>query len=117
MGYVPRGMHRVSCVADHGWTLSATIRAFISVALIDCGVDPAHVVRAALRRAVKDWRLRPEFVSPSEVQWMQISFAPGSVTGWASEPENQNWQGGETPPACVSGVLKAELRVRSAKDR
>lgn len=24
-------------------------------ALIDCGVDPAHVIRAALRRAVKNW--------------------------------------------------------------
>ena len=35
-------------------------------ALIDCGVDPAHVIRAALRRAVKDWQLDPHFVAPSE---------------------------------------------------
>jgi hypothetical protein len=35
-------------------------------ALIDCGVDSAHVIRAALRRAVKDWQLDPHFVVPSE---------------------------------------------------
>jgi hypothetical protein len=35
-------------------------------ALIDCGVDPAHVIRAALRRAVKTWKLDPHFVAPSE---------------------------------------------------
>ncbi len=35
-------------------------------ALIDCGVDPAHVIRAALRRAVKSWQLDPHFVEPSE---------------------------------------------------
>jgi len=35
-------------------------------ALIDCGVDPAHVIRAALRRAVKKWQLDPHFVAPSE---------------------------------------------------
>jgi hypothetical protein len=35
-------------------------------ALIDCCVDPAHVIRAALRRAVKDWQLDPHFVAPSE---------------------------------------------------
>lgn len=35
-------------------------------ALIDCGVDPAHVIRAALRRAVKTWQLDPYFVAPSE---------------------------------------------------
>lgn len=35
-------------------------------ALIDCGVDPAHVIRAALRRAVKSWRLSPEYTPPSE---------------------------------------------------
>jgi hypothetical protein len=35
-------------------------------ALIDCGVDPAHVIRAALRRAVKSWQLDPHFVAPSE---------------------------------------------------
>lgn len=35
-------------------------------ALIDCGVDPAHVIRAALRRSVKNWELGPDFVPPSE---------------------------------------------------
>ena len=35
-------------------------------ALIDCGVDPAHVIRAALRRAVKNWELGSDFVPPSE---------------------------------------------------
>ncbi|MFN3844343.1 MAG: hypothetical protein ACK4RZ_00800 [Paracoccaceae bacterium] len=42
-------------------------------ALIDCGVDPAHVIRAALRRAVRDWQLRPEFVPPSEEQRTRIT--------------------------------------------
>jgi hypothetical protein len=37
-------------------------------ALIDCGVDPAHVIRAALRRAVKNWELGPDFGPPSEEQ-------------------------------------------------
>ncbi|WP_425074860.1 hypothetical protein [Sagittula sp. S175] len=31
-------------------------------ALIACGLNPAHVVRAALRRATKHWQLEPEFV-------------------------------------------------------
>jgi hypothetical protein len=34
-------------------------------ALQACGVEPAQVVRAALRRAVKDWQLTPIFASPS----------------------------------------------------
>lgn len=42
-------------------------------ALIDCGIDPAHVIRAALRRAVKDWRLGQEFVPPSEEQRTRIT--------------------------------------------
>lgn len=42
-------------------------------ALIDCGVDPAHVIRAALRRVVKNWRLEPEFVPPSEEQRTRIT--------------------------------------------
>ena len=42
-------------------------------ALIDCGVDPAHVIRAALRRAVKNWQLRPDFVPPSEEQLTRIT--------------------------------------------
>ncbi|WP_298498381.1 hypothetical protein [uncultured Maritimibacter sp.] len=33
-------------------------------ALIACGINPAHVVRAALRRATKHWQLEPEFVPP-----------------------------------------------------
>ena len=42
-------------------------------ALIDCGVDPAHVIRAALRRAVKYWELAPDFVAPSEEQRTRIT--------------------------------------------
>ncbi len=42
-------------------------------ALIDCGVDPAHVIRAALRRAVKNWELGSEFVPPSEEQRTRIA--------------------------------------------
>lgn len=41
-------------------------------ALIDCGVDPAHVIRAALRRAVKNWELGSEYVPPSEEQRTRI---------------------------------------------
>ena len=33
-------------------------------ALNACGINPAHVVRAALRRATKHWQLMPEFVPP-----------------------------------------------------
>ncbi len=32
--------------------------------LIASGINPAHVVRAALRRATKNWQLMPEFVPP-----------------------------------------------------
>jgi hypothetical protein len=42
-------------------------------ALIDCGVDPAHVIRAALRRAVKNWQLGPDFVPTSEQQRTRIT--------------------------------------------
>jgi hypothetical protein len=42
-------------------------------ALIDCGVDPAHVIRAALRRAVKNWELGPDFFPPSEEQRTRIT--------------------------------------------
>jgi hypothetical protein len=42
-------------------------------ALIDCGVDPAHVIRAALRRAVKNWELGSEFVPPSGEQRTRIT--------------------------------------------
>ena len=35
-------------------------------ALETCGVEPAHVVRAALRRAVKGWQLSPIFVPVAE---------------------------------------------------
>ncbi|SEQ97457.1 hypothetical protein SAMN04488092_11840 [Thalassovita taeanensis] len=33
-----------------------------------CGVEPAHVVRAALRRAVKGWHLLPIFAPPPKEQ-------------------------------------------------
>lgn len=42
-------------------------------ALIDCGVDPAHVIRAALRRAVKNWALGPVFIPPAEEQRTRIT--------------------------------------------
>ena len=42
-------------------------------ALIDCGVYPAHVIRAALRRAVMTWQLGPDFVAPSEEQRTRIT--------------------------------------------
>jgi hypothetical protein len=35
-------------------------------ALETCGVEPAHVVRAALRRAVKGWQLSPVFAPVAE---------------------------------------------------
>ncbi|KAA0909503.1 hypothetical protein FLO80_21290 [Aquicoccus porphyridii] len=37
-------------------------------ALQTCGVEPAHVVRAALRRAVKGWQLSPVFAPVAEEQ-------------------------------------------------
>jgi hypothetical protein len=42
-------------------------------ALIDCGVDPAHVIRAALRRAVKNWQLGPDFIAPPQEQRTRIT--------------------------------------------
>lgn len=42
-------------------------------ALIDCGVDPAHVIRAALRRAVKNWELGPDFIPPAEERRTRIT--------------------------------------------
>ena len=42
-------------------------------ALIDCGVDPAHVIRAALRRAVKNWQLGPDFIAPAEERRTRIT--------------------------------------------
>lgn len=35
-----------------------------AAALDASGINPAHVVRAALRRATKHWQLEPEFVPP-----------------------------------------------------
>ncbi len=35
-----------------------------AAALNASGVNPAHVVRAALRRATRHWQLKPEFVPP-----------------------------------------------------
>jgi len=37
-------------------------------ALLACGVNPAHVIRAALRRAVKGWELSPLYVAPAPDQ-------------------------------------------------
>jgi hypothetical protein len=42
-------------------------------ALIDCGIDPAHVIRAALRRAIRNWRLGPGFVPPPEESRTRIT--------------------------------------------
>lgn len=42
-------------------------------ALQACGVDPAHVIRAALRRAVKGWHLSPDYVPPSQDQRTRIT--------------------------------------------
>jgi hypothetical protein len=42
-------------------------------ALIDCGVDPAHVIRAALRRAVRNWQLGSDFIPPSDEQRTRIT--------------------------------------------
>jgi len=42
-------------------------------ALIDCGIDPAHVIRAALRRAVKNWELGPDFIPPAEEHRTRIT--------------------------------------------
>lgn len=35
-------------------------------ALLDCGIIPAQVIRAAMRRAVKDWEISPDFIPPSD---------------------------------------------------
>ena len=63
-------------------------------ALIDCGVDPAHVIRAALRRAVKTWQLDPHFVAPSEEPRTRI-------TEWRAR----------TSLAVEAGALTALLRA------
>jgi len=68
-------------------------------ALIDCGVDPAHVIRAALRRAVKTWQLGPEFVPPSEEQRTRI-------TEWRAR----------TSLAVDAGAVTALLRVHDPLD-
>ena len=68
-------------------------------ALIDCGVDPAHVVRAALRRAVKSWRLEPEFTPPSEERRTRIT----------------EWQA-RTSLAVDAGALTALLRAHDPLD-
>ena len=36
-----------------------------AAALNACGINPAHVVRAALRRTTKHWQLKSEFVPPA----------------------------------------------------
>lgn len=68
-------------------------------ALIDCGVDPAHVIRAALRRAVKNWELGPDFVAPSEEQRTRI-------TEWRAR----------TSLAVDAGVVNALLRAHDPLD-
>lgn len=68
-------------------------------ALIDCGVDPAHVIRAALRRAVKGWKLGPEFVPPSEEQRTRI-------TDWRAR----------TSLAVDAGAVSALLRTHDPLD-
>ena len=68
-------------------------------ALIDCGVDPAHVIRAALRRAVKDWQLDPHFVAPSEEPRSRI-------TEWRAR----------TSLAVDAGALAALLRAHDPLD-
>ncbi len=68
-------------------------------ALIDCGVDPAHVIRAALRRAVKNWELGPDFIAPSEEQRTRI-------TEWRAR----------TSLAVDAGVVNALLRAHDPLD-
>jgi hypothetical protein len=68
-------------------------------ALIDCGVDPAHVIRAALRRAVKNWQLGPDFIAPSEEQRTRI-------TEWRAR----------TSLAVDAGVVNALLRAHDPLD-
>jgi len=68
-------------------------------ALIDCGIDPAHVIRAALRHAVKNWQLRPDFVTPSEEQRTRI-------TDWRAR----------TSLAVDAGALTALLRAHDPLD-
>jgi hypothetical protein len=68
-------------------------------ALIDCGVDPAHVIRAALRRAVRNWKLGMDFVPPSEKQRTRI-------TEWRAR----------TSLAVDAGALAALLRAHDPLD-
>jgi hypothetical protein len=68
-------------------------------ALIDCGVDPAHVIRAALRRAVKNWQLGPDFFPPSEELRTRI-------TEWRAR----------TSLAVDDGALTALLRAHDPLD-
>lgn len=68
-------------------------------ALIDCGVDPAHVIRAALRRAVKNWQLGPDFIAPSEEQRTRI-------TEWRAR----------TSLAVHAGAINALLRAHDPLD-
>jgi hypothetical protein len=68
-------------------------------ALIDCDVDPAHVIRAALRRAVKNWQLGQDFVPPSEEQRTRI-------TEWRAR----------TSLAVDAGALAALLRAHDPLD-
>jgi hypothetical protein len=68
-------------------------------ALIDCGVDPAHVIRAALRRAVRNWQLGSDFIPPSDEQRTRI-------TEWRAR----------TSLAVDAGVVTALLRAHDPLD-
>ena len=68
-------------------------------ALIDCGVDPAHVIRAALRRAVKNWQLGPDFIAPPEAPRTRI-------TEWRAR----------TSLAVDAGTVEALLRAHDPLD-
>lgn len=65
-------------------------------ALIDSGVDPAHVIRAALRRAVINWRLSPEYTPPSEdlrskiTEWRARTSLAVDTTALAELLRNQD---------------------------
>jgi hypothetical protein len=68
-------------------------------ALIGCGVDPAHVIRAALRRAVRNWQLGSDFIPPSDEQRTRI-------TEWRAR----------TSLAVDAGVVTALLRAHDPLD-
>lgn len=68
-------------------------------ALRACGVDPAHVIRAALRRAIRNWALAPVFAPPSE----------------EARTRNTGWQA-RTSLAVDATALEALLRTHDPLD-